>query len=123
MLARAVSMLLLAIQANQSESEMRMDPNTPALNVSSAIMADIPTLLLISSFSAFAYYLSRLSAEIEVVLHHQHSQAFLGIPERITGLPRFASNQDRRGDFFDGSNMLGSPHLESHSFLGSEGYY
>ena len=116
-------MLLLAVQANQSESEMRTDPDMPALNVSSTIMADIPTLLLISSFSAFAYYLSRLSAEIEIVLHHQHSQAFFGIPERITGLPRFASNQDRHADFFDGSSMLRSPHVESNSHIGSEGYY
>ena len=42
-------------------------------------MADIPTLLLISAFSAFAYYLARLSSEIEIVLHRQHSQAFFGM--------------------------------------------
>ena len=86
-LVRAVSLLLLASQYNKSSSETRIITHKPALNISATVMADIPTLLLISSFSAFAYYLARLSAEIEFVLHHQHSQLFVGLSDRITGLP------------------------------------
>ena len=78
-------MMLLSIQYNKSENDLRVIQGMPKLNIATTMMADIPTLLLISAFSAFAYYLSRLSAEIEVVLHHQHNQAFFGIPERITG--------------------------------------
>lgn len=66
---RALSLLLLAIQYNKSESATTVVTHEPVLNVSSTIMADIPTLLLISAFSAFAYYLARLSSEIEIVLH------------------------------------------------------
>ena len=63
-------MLLLAIQYHYSCSESNVITDKPGLNVATTIMADIPTLLLISSFSAFAYYLSKLSSEIETVLHH-----------------------------------------------------
>ena len=80
-------MLLLARQCSKSEKTTAIITHEPALNVSASIMADVPTLLLISAFSVFAYYLARLSSEIEVVLHHQHSQVFLGARDRMTGLP------------------------------------
>ena len=40
-----------------------------ALNVTIRLSLDLPTLLLISVFSAFSYYLSRLNLEVETILH------------------------------------------------------
>ena len=54
-------------------------------------MVDLPTLFLISSFSVFAYYLSKLTIEIESVVRNQHNQTFFGIQERINHHPRFMS--------------------------------
>ena len=40
-----------------------------ALNVLIHLLLDLPTLILISVFSAFAYYLSRLNMEVETIWH------------------------------------------------------
>ena len=121
-------MSCLAAQFRHMYSGSKVSTERPALNVWTTIMADIPTLLLISSFSAFAYYLSKLSTEIEIAVRHQHSaytQAFFGIHERITGLPGVAhnaSNQDRRGDYYEGSNFAASPRPDADSYIDSEGF-
>ena len=122
-------MFCLAIQYRHSYSDSAVTKANPVLNVWSTIMADIPTLLLISSFSAFAYYLSKLSSQIELAVRYQHSgpsQAFFGIHERITGLPgvaQNASNQEnfRRGNYSDGPNFAASPR-DADSYIDSEGF-
>lgn len=43
--------------------------NDDSLNLVLRLMLDFPTLLLISVFSAFSYYLSRLNLEVETLLH------------------------------------------------------
>ena len=43
--------------------------NDAPLNVVIRLFLDLPTLILISVFSAFSYYLSRLNMEIEMILH------------------------------------------------------
>ena len=40
-----------------------------SLNLAIRLLLDLPTLLLIAVFSAFAYYLSRLNQEVETILH------------------------------------------------------
>jgi len=39
------------------------------LNSIIRLSLDLPTLILISVFSAFSYYLSRLNLEVETILH------------------------------------------------------
>jgi hypothetical protein len=39
------------------------------LNSIIRLSLDLPTLVLISVFSAFSYYLSRLNLEVETILH------------------------------------------------------
>ena len=43
--------------------------NDSPLNMTIRLSLDLPTLILISVFSAFAYYLSRLNLEVETILH------------------------------------------------------
>ena len=51
-------------------SNMNQDTENDApLNVVIRLFLDLPTLILISVFSAFSYYLSRLNMEIEMILH------------------------------------------------------
>ena len=40
-----------------------------ALNLAVRLSLDLPSLILISVFSAFSYYLSRLNLEVETILH------------------------------------------------------
>ena len=51
-------------------SKLNQDTENDApLNVVIRLFLDLPTLILISVFSAFSYYLSRLNMEIEMILH------------------------------------------------------
>ena len=51
-------------------SDLNADPsNDKSLNLFIRLLLDLPTLILISVFSAFAYYLSRLNMEVETILH------------------------------------------------------
>lgn len=48
-------------------NETKMDDSN--LNLAIRLLLDLPTLILISVFSAFSYYLSRLNQEVETILH------------------------------------------------------
>ena len=43
--------------------------NQQVLNQVIQLSLDLPSLMLISIFSAFSYYLSRLNLEVETILH------------------------------------------------------
>lgn len=53
---------------NHLESEDIRD-NQQVLNQVIQLSLDLPSLMLISVFSAFSYYLSRLNLEVETILH------------------------------------------------------
>ena len=106
-------MSLLAVKLRIRQIESGEDY---ALNVASQLMVDLPTLFIISSFSVFAYYLSKLTIEIESVMRNQHTQTFFGIQERISPHPKFASQNNKR----EGSNFLLSPQAEADSYNGSD---
>ena len=53
---------------NHLESEDIQD-NQQVLNQVIQLSLDLPSLMLISVFSAFSYYLSRLNLEVETILH------------------------------------------------------
>ena len=50
-----------------SELNQNSDDDAP-LNVLIRLLLDLPTLILISVFSAFAYYLSSLNMEVETIM-------------------------------------------------------
>ena len=43
--------------------------NDELLNMMIRLALDLPTIMMISVFSAFSYYLSQLNLEIEAILH------------------------------------------------------
>lgn len=45
------------------------DAGDEALNEVIQLSLDLPSLMLISVFSAFSYYLSRLNLEVETIMH------------------------------------------------------
>ena len=63
---RVICLVLMSIKF----SDLNSDPtNDKPLNMFIRLLLDLPTLILISVFSAFAYYLSRLNLEVETILH------------------------------------------------------
>ena len=64
-LVRTLCLILMTMKF--SELNQNSDDDAP-LNVLIRLLLDLPTLILISVFSAFAYYLSSLNMEVETIM-------------------------------------------------------
>lgn len=58
---------LVLITLKYSELNKNVEDDAP-LNILIHLLLDLPTLILISVFSAFAYYLSSLNMEVETIM-------------------------------------------------------
>jgi len=66
-----------------------------SLNVLLHLLLDLPSLILISVFSAFSYYLSRLNLEMETMMHEMDDQAAGSLVNRSS----LASSQLNKDQF------------------------
>jgi len=56
-------------------SELNKDvTDDQTLNIFIHLLLDLPSFILISVFSAFSYYLSRLNLEMETIMHQMDDQ-------------------------------------------------
>mmetsp|Transcript_34012 Transcript_34012/g.41940 ORF Transcript_34012/g.41940 Transcript_34012/m.41940 type:complete len:149 (-) Transcript_34012:910-1356(-) len=70
-LLRTICLVIMTLKF----SELNSDPRDDApLNVLIKLLLDLPTLILISVFSAFAYQLSSLNMEVETIMHELDEQ-------------------------------------------------
>lgn len=65
-LLRAICLMSMTFKYSEL-NKTNLDDNS--LNLAIRLLLDLPTLVLISVFSAFSYYLSRLNQEVETILH------------------------------------------------------
>lgn len=65
-IVRTVCLIALSLKYSDFNQDKKDDAG---LNVVIHLLMDLPTLILISVFSAFAYYLSKLNMEIETIWH------------------------------------------------------
>lgn len=63
---RAICLMSMTFKYSEL-NKTNLDDNS--LNLAIRLLLDLPTLVLISVFSAFSYYLSRLNQEVETILH------------------------------------------------------